>query len=108
MAETDLDVVIRAIGRKQHKVLMEEAKKRHSRLMGMAAKARTKEAKARTKQTAKDLMLFTGAALRRLQIATENTADSFARAMKKALDDIKTAEAVAKPKASKKPSAKKA
>jgi hypothetical protein len=84
MAEADLDVVIRGIGKKQHQALMAEARKRHARLMGLAAKAKTKDAKARYKQAAKDMMLLTQTAARRLQITAENTADSYARAMKKA------------------------
>ena len=95
MAETDLDGVIRGIGKTQHKALMAEAKKRYARLTGLAAKAKTKESKARLKQTAKDMMLLANAAARRLQITAENTADSYARAMKKAVEDIKAAEATA-------------
>jgi hypothetical protein len=93
MAETDLDAVIRGIGKTQHKALMAEAKKRYARLTGLAAKAKTKEGKARFKQTAKDMMLLANAAARRLQITAENAADSYARAMKNALGEIKTAEA---------------
>jgi hypothetical protein len=93
MAEADLDVVIRSMAKQQHKALMAEAKKRCARLTGLAAKAKTKESKARFKQTGKDMMLLANAAARRLQIAAENAADSYARAMKNALDEIKTAEA---------------
>jgi hypothetical protein len=93
MAETDLDGVIRSIGKTQHKALMAEAKKRYARLTGLAARAKTKESKARLKQTAKDMMEFANAAARRLQITAENAADSYARAMKNALEEIKTAEA---------------
>ena len=95
MAETDLDGVIRGIGKTQHKALMGEAKKRHARLMGLAAKARTKESKQRFKQTARDMLVLANAAARRLQITAENTADSYARAMRKALEDMKAAEAKA-------------
>src|ERR1700759_187733 len=95
MADTDLDVVIRCIGKTQHKALMAEAKKRYARLTGLAAKAKTKEGKARFKQTAKDMMLLANAAARRLQITAENAADSSARAMKNALEEIETAEAKA-------------
>jgi siderophore synthetase component len=95
MAETDLDGVIRAIGKTQHKALMGEAKKRHARLMGLAAKAKTKEGKARFKQTAKDLLLLAGAAARRLQLTAENAADSYRRGMTNALEEIKAAEAKA-------------
>jgi hypothetical protein len=93
MAEADLDIVIRSIGKTQHKALMAEAKKRYARLTGLAAKAKTKEGKARFKQTAKDMMLLASAAARRLQITAENAADSYARAMKNALGEIKAAEA---------------
>ena len=92
MAETDLDGVIRSIGKTEHKALMGEAKKRQARLMGLAAKAKTKENKARLKQTAKDMMLLAGAAARRLQITAENAADSYARAMRNVLEELKAAE----------------
>ena len=95
MAETDLDGVIRSIGKTQHKALMGEAKKRRARLMGLAGKAKTKEGKARLKQTARDMMLLAGAAARRLQITAENAADSYARAMRNALEELKAAEAKA-------------
>ncbi|MGA8899638.1 hypothetical protein [Bradyrhizobium sp.] len=104
MAEADLDVVIRSMAKQQHKALMAEAKKRYARLTGSAAKAKTKESKARLKQTARDMMLLANAAARRLQITAENTADSYARAMRNALEEIKAAEAkmAAKGKAAKK------
>jgi hypothetical protein len=112
MAETDLDVVIRGIGKTQHKALMAEAKKRQARLSSLATKAKTKEGKARFKQTAKDMMLLANAAARRLQITAENAADSYARAMKNALEEIKAAEtkvaAAAKSKADKKAAKEKA
>jgi hypothetical protein len=91
MAEVDLDGVIRSIAKTQHKALMDAAKKRHSRLMDMAAKAKDKEAKAQYKQIAKDTLLLAGAAARRMQITAENAADSYARAVKKAAEDIKQA-----------------
>jgi hypothetical protein len=111
MADTDLDVVIRGIGKTQHKALMAEAKKRQARLASLAGKAKTKEGKARLKQTAKDMMLLAHAAARRLQLTAENAADSYARAMKNALEEIKAAEAkvaaAAKSNAEAKKSAKK-
>jgi hypothetical protein len=107
MAEADLDVVIRGIGKKQHQALMAEAKKRYARLIGLAAKAKTKDAKARYKQAAKDMMLLANASARRLRITAENTADSYARAMKRALEeqaqarksDVKPAKSAAKKRA---------
>ena len=104
MAEADLDVVIRSMAKKLHKGLMDEARARQARLSGLAAKAKTRDAKARLKQTAKDMMLLANAAARRLQITAENAADSYARGMKKALEDIKAAEDKATKKAVKKDS----
>ena len=112
MAETDLDAVIRGIGKTQHRALMAEAKKRQARLKGLAAKAKTKEGRARLKQTASNMMLLAEAAARRLQIGCENAADSYARAIKNALEEIKAAEAkmlaAAKSKEGKKAAKKKA
>ncbi len=87
MAEADLDVVIRSLGKKQHKVVMDAARKRHARLIGLAAKAKNKETKARYKQLAKNTLLLAGAAARRMQITAENAADSYARSMKKAAEE---------------------
>jgi hypothetical protein len=96
MAEADLDVVIRSIAKKQHKELMDAARKRHGRLMGLAAKAKDKATKARYKQTAKNTLLLAGAAARRLQVTAENAADSYARAMKKAAEEKPAKEKPAK------------
>jgi hypothetical protein len=104
MAEADLDGVIRSIGKKQHKVLMDAAKKRHARLTGLAGKAKSKETRDRYRQLAKTTLLMASVAARRLQITAENAADSYARAMKKATEDIKTAEEKAARKAVKKKS----
>ena len=46
MAEADLDIVIRSLAKKQIKTLTDAARKRHGRLMAMAAKAKDKDAKA--------------------------------------------------------------
>jgi hypothetical protein len=86
LAEADLDVVIRSIAKLQNKSLMEAARKRHDRFMGLAAKAKDKEAKARFKQIAKDTLLHASAAARRLHVTADNAADSYARAMKKAAE----------------------
>jgi hypothetical protein len=88
MAEADLDVVIRSIAKKQIKVLTDAARKRHGRLMGLAAKAKDKETKARHKYIAKAVLISASAAARRLQITAENAADSYARSMKKAIEDL--------------------
>jgi hypothetical protein len=96
MAEADLDILIRSIGKKQHKSLMDAAKKRHARLMGLAAKASNREARDRFRRIAKTTLLMANAAARRLQLTAENAADSYARAMKRAAEEIKAAEKPAK------------
>jgi hypothetical protein len=88
MAEADLDIVIRSLAKKQIKTLTDAAKKRHGRLMAMAAKAKDKDAKARYKHIAKNTLLLAGAAARRLQVTAENAADSYARSLKKAIEDM--------------------
>ena len=87
MAEADLDAVIRSIAKKQHKTVMDAVRKRHGRWMGMAAKAKDKAAKARYKHLAKTTLLLAAAAARRMQIAAENAADSYARAIKRAAEE---------------------
>jgi hypothetical protein len=99
LAEADLDVVIRATAKQQNKSLMQAARKRHARLMGLAAKAGDKEAKARYKQTAKDTLLYASAAARRLHVTADNAADSYARSMKKAAEQVPAKKAVKKKKA---------
>jgi|SRR5690348_9129660 hypothetical protein len=87
MAEADLDVVIRQSAKAQHKSLLAAAKKRHAALMARAAKAKDKEARARLKLHARSTMLNAVATAKRLQISAQNAADSYARAMKKALEE---------------------
>ena len=88
MAEADLDVTIRQIAKAQHRSLIGAAKKRHAELMARAAKAKDKDAKARLKLIAKSTMLNATATAKRLQTSAENAADSYARAMKKALEEV--------------------
>ena len=106
MAEADLDGVIRSIAKSQHRALMDAARKRHGRLMGMAAKAKDKAAKAQYKQIAKDTLLLAGAAARRMQITAENAADSYARAVKNAAEDMKKAADAKQAKLANKPAKK--
>jgi hypothetical protein len=105
MAEADLDVVIRQIAKTQNKSLMAAAKKRRDQIMARAAKARTKEARDQFRLVAKSTMLLGAAAAKRLQISAENTADSYARAIKNAEEE---AAAAAKKAATAKKPAKKA
>ena len=93
MAEADLDVVIRQIAKAQNKSLMAAAKKRRDQIMVRAAKSKTREARDQFRLVAKSTMLLGAAAAKRLQISAENTADSYARAIKNAEEE---AAAVAK------------
>ncbi len=96
MAEADLDAVIRSLAKQQNKSLMGAARKRHARLMGLAAKAKDKETRPRYKQAAKDTLLHANAAARRLHVTADNAADSYARAMKKAAEQVPAKKAVKK------------
>jgi hypothetical protein len=104
MAEADLDVVIRQIAKTQNKSLMAVAKKRRDQIMARAAKAKTKQARDQFRLVAKSTMLLGAAAAKRLQISAENTADSYARAIKNA--EQEAAEIAKKAAAAKKPAKK--
>ncbi|MBV9459217.1 MAG: hypothetical protein JO141_17095 [Bradyrhizobium sp.] len=112
MAEADLDGVIRSVAKKQIKVLVDAAKKRHGRLMGQAAKAKDKDAKARFKDLARNTLELAAAAARRLEITADNAADSYMRSIKRVIEEqaiAKTAsDKVASEKAAKEKAAKKA
>lgn len=86
MADADLDVVIRQLAKQQHKTLMAAAKGRRDRYLGLAAKAKNSEARARFKLIGKNTMLQAAAAARRLQISADNAADSYARSMRNAAE----------------------
>jgi hypothetical protein len=92
MAEADLDVVIRSMAKKQVKTLTDAAKKRQGRLMGMAGKAKDKASRDRYRHLAKTTRELAAAAVRRLQITAENTAESYARSIKKAAEEIAAAQ----------------
>src|SRR5256885_1039055 len=88
MAEADLDAVIRQLAKAQNKSLIGAARKRQAVYMAKAAKARDKDAKAQFKLLAKSTMLHGLAAAKRLQNSADNTADSYARAIKNAAEEI--------------------
>jgi hypothetical protein len=88
MAEADLDAVIRQLAKAQNKSLMGAAKRRSALYMVKAAKAKDKETKARLKLMAKSMMDHGLAAAKRLQNSADNTADSYARAIKNAAEEI--------------------
>lgn len=110
MAEADLDGVIRSGAKKQVKILVAAAKKRHGRLMGQAAKAKDKNAKARLKDLARNTLELAAAAARRLEVTADNAADSYMRSMKRVLEEQAAAkaaqDAAAKEKAAKEKAAK--
>jgi hypothetical protein len=91
MAEADLDVVIRQIAKAQSKSLMAAAKKRRDQVMARAAKAKTREARDQFRMIAKSTMELGAAAAKRLQISAENTADSYARAIRNAEEEAAAA-----------------
>jgi hypothetical protein len=63
------------------------AKKRRDQIMARASKAKTKEARDQFRLVAKSTMLLGAAAAKRLQISAENTADSYARAIRNAEEE---------------------
>jgi hypothetical protein len=76
--------------------------------MGLAAKARDKEAKARYKHLAKNTLLLAGAAARRLQVTAENAAYSYARSIRKIMEEQAAAKLAEKKPAEKKSAKKQA
>jgi len=110
MAEADLDGVIRSVAKKEIRVLVAAAKKRHGRLMGQAAKAKDRDAKARLKDLARNTLELAAAAARRLEITADNAADSYMRSMKRVFEEQAAAKAAselaAKEKAAKEKAAK--
>jgi hypothetical protein len=110
MAGADLDGVIRSVAKQQIKTLVAAAKKRHGTLMGQAAKAKDKDAKARIKDLARNTLELAAAAARRLEITADNAADSYMRSMKRVLEEQASAKAAseqaAKDKAAKEKAAK--
>jgi hypothetical protein len=93
MAEADLDGVIRSVAKKQIKVLVDAARKRHGRLMAQAAKAKDKDAKARFKDLAKNTLELAAAAARRLEVTADNAADSYMRSIKRIIEEQAAAKA---------------
>jgi hypothetical protein len=86
MADADLDVIIRQLAKQQTKTLTAAAKTRRDHFLGLAGKAKDASAKARFKLIAQHASEQGAVAAKRLQISADNAADSYARAMRKALD----------------------
>ena len=87
MAEADLDAVIRQIAKAQNKSLMAAVKKRRDQIMARAAKAKDKETRNQFRLIAKSTMELGAAAAKRLQNSAQNTADSYARAIRNAAEE---------------------
>jgi hypothetical protein len=99
MADADLDVVIRQLAKQQNKDIMAAAKRRRDRYVGLAAKAKDSETKERYKQIARSTMMQGAAAAKRLQLAADNAADSYARSIRNAAQAGPAKKAVKKSKA---------
>jgi hypothetical protein len=108
MAEADLDIIIRQIARLQNKTLTAAIKKRRDQIMARAAKAKDKQGRDQLRLIARSTMELGAAAAKRLQNSAEIAADSYARAIRNAVEDA--AKVAAKPakKAAKAKPAKKA
>jgi hypothetical protein len=106
MAEADLDIVIRQIAKAQNKSLLAAVKKRRDQIMARAAKAKDKETRDQFRLIARSTLQLGAAAAKRLQNSAENTADSYARAIRNAAEEAAAAKAAAA-KAAKKPARKK-
>jgi len=105
MADADLDVIIRQLAKQQTKTLTAAAKARRGHFEALAAKAKDAAGKARYKALAKEALAQGTAAASRLQMSADNAADSYARAMRKAMEAAPAKPVAATP-ASKKATAK--
>jgi len=72
---------------------MAAAKTRRDRFAGLAAKAKDKQTREKYRQIAKKVVEQGAAAAKRLQIAADNAADSYARSMRNAAE-AQAAEAI--------------
>ena len=86
MADADLDVVIRQIAKQQNKTVLAAARKRRDHFVALAAKATDAGKKDRFRQLAKDALEHGTFAAKRLMTSADNAADSYARAMRLAME----------------------
>ncbi len=107
MADADLDVVIRQLAKQQSKHLTAAVKSRKAYYAGLVAKAKTPEAKDKYKHLANEAMLHGSAAAKRLQMSADNAADSYARSMRHAADNVPVRKAAVKKAPGKKEAPKK-
>lgn len=108
MAEADLDATIRQLAKHQTKTLTAAAKTRRAHYLAQAGKAKDKPGQVRAKALAQAALEQGLAAAKRLQVAADNAADSYARAMRKAAEDAAKAAEDSKPAKIEKPKAEKA
>lgn len=99
MADADLDVVIRQLAKQQNKDILAAAKRRRDRYVSLAAKAKNSETKERYKQIARNTMAQGAAVAKRLQLAADNAADSYARFIRNAAEVVPVKKAIKKSKA---------
>jgi predicted TIM-barrel fold metal-dependent hydrolase len=99
MADADLDVVIRQLAKQQNRDIIAAAKRRRDRYVSLAAKAKNSETKERYKQIARNTMAQGAAVAKRLQLAADNAADSYARFIRNAAEAVPAKKAVKKGKA---------
>jgi hypothetical protein len=107
MADADLDVVIRQFAKQQNKHLISAVKSRKAHYTGLAGKAKTPEAKAKFKHMAQQAEMQGSAATKRLQTSADNAADSYARAMRQAAENVPVVKVAVKKATVKKAPAKK-
>src|SRR5258708_6751558 len=88
MADADLDAVIRQLAKQQNKSLMGAAKKRTAFYRAGEGRERKREGRARLKRRARRRRAQGLAGGKGLKIAENKTADSYARAIKNAMDEI--------------------
>ena len=99
MADADLDVVIRKLAKLQTAQLMAAVRSRKAHYNGLAAKAKTPDAKDKFRHLAKEADLLGSAAAKRLQISADNAADSYARSMRLAAEAVPAKKPIKKAKA---------
>jgi hypothetical protein len=91
VAEADLDVVVRSLAKKQVKARTDAARKRHSRFMGMAGKAKDKQNKEHGRLLPEIPSRLRSAAARRPRTTAANRAYSYVRSIKKAAEEYPAA-----------------
>src|SRR5262245_15018595 len=87
MANVDLDALIRKLAKQHRKSLVAAVKSQKDRFSALATKAKDPETKQRYKQLAKHALEEGAATVRRWEMSADNIADSYARSMRRAIED---------------------